>query len=294
MGLLYADAKRLLTSQRSGVCFEHTLAVSRQQLYLHRAELESLRRMHPGPRPVLEGYQFGEYADRFFKEVIGVGTLETVDASAYEGASIVHDLNQPVPQELWERFDAVVEAGSLEHVFNFPVAIANLMKMVKVGGSVFLTTVANNLCGHGFYQFSPELIYRVFSPENGFEGTTIVFLEAGSPSVELAPITRSYEVTDPKTVGGRVGLQSKTPVMMMAESRKVRRTELFQTAPQQSDYVTAWQKDGQVDETSRGLARSLARNVFQSLPQAWRRKLEGARISREYSFANKRFYRALR
>ena len=149
----------------------------------------------------LDGYRFGEYADRFWRDILGVRDLSTIDNSDYEGASIVHDLNRPVPPELWEGFDAVVEAGSLEHIFNFPVAIANLMKMVRVGGTIFLTTVANNLCGHGFYQFSPELIYRVFSPENGFDNTSVVFLEAGSPSVELVPITRSYEVADPKIVG---------------------------------------------------------------------------------------------
>jgi hypothetical protein len=47
----------------------------------------------------------------------------------------------------------VIETGSLDHIFNFPVAISNLMQMTRVGGSVFLTTVANNLCGHGFSGF---------------------------------------------------------------------------------------------------------------------------------------------
>jgi hypothetical protein len=29
-------------------------------------------------------------------------------------------------------------------------------------------TPANNQMGHGFYQFSPELFFRVFSQENGY------------------------------------------------------------------------------------------------------------------------------
>ena len=60
-------------------------------------------------------------------------------------------------------------------IFNFPVAIRNLMRMAKVGGQVFLTTPANNFCGHGFYQFSPELAYRIFALENGFEPASVVF-----------------------------------------------------------------------------------------------------------------------
>jgi hypothetical protein len=293
MGLLYADARRLLKAQQSGVSFERTLTVGRQQICLHPSELAELRRMRPGHGSLLDGYRFGEYADRFWRDVLGVRDLATIDNSDYEGASIVHDLNRPVPPELWERFDAVVEAGSLEHIFNFPVAIANLMKMVRVGGTVFLTTVANNLCGHGFYQFSPELIYRVFCPENGFDGTRVVFLEAGSPSVELVPITRSYEVADPKIVGCRVGLQSKTPIMMMVESRRIRRMEPFGSTPQQSDYVTAWEKPGQGAVASRSRARRLAGSAFRSLPEAWRQKVERFRISRQYSLANRRFYRIL-
>jgi hypothetical protein len=293
MGLLYADARRLVNAKRSGVSFECTLTVSRQQIYLHKAELASLRKMFPAGATLLENYRFGEYADRFWQEMIGVGTLETIDASAYEGASIIHDLNQPVPRELWGRFDAVVEAGSLEHIFNFPTAIANIMKLVKVGGAVFLTTVANNLCGHGFYQFSPELIYRVFSPENGFDATSVVFLEAACPSVELAPIASSYGVIDPRTAGCRVGLQSKRPVMMMVESRKTRETELFQTTPQQSDYVTAWQKSGKAGDSPRSGARNLIRSAFQALPETWKRRVERVRMNRQYSLANRRFYRVL-
>jgi hypothetical protein len=253
----------------------------------------TLRRLRPAGVPVLAGYQFGEYADRFWREVMGAGSLETIDASECEGATIIHDLNRDVPPELHEKFDVVVEAGSLEHIFYFPVAIANLMKMVRVGGTVFLTTIANNLCGHGFYQFSPELIYRVFSPENGFEGTKVVFLKGASPSVELSPITRSFEVADPKVVGGRVGLQSKTPILMMVESRKTRQANLFGSTPQQSDYVTAWQKTRASSEASQSVARSLVRSVAKTLPQALLRKLECSRLTRLYSLANRRFYRAV-
>jgi hypothetical protein len=111
----------------------------------------------------LPNYKWGEYADRFFKECLGVSDVNSLDYSSYEGADILHDLNQPVPANLKGRFDAVVEGGSLEHIFHFPIAVANLMQMTKVGGTIFASTVSNNLCGHGFYQFSPELIFRAIS-----------------------------------------------------------------------------------------------------------------------------------
>ena len=93
MGLLYADVDRLWTKQQSGVSFARTLTVSRQQLYLHDPELQDLRRRHPMRESLLAGYRFGEYSDRFWKEVMGLDHVHTLDFSDYEGAGIVHDLN---------------------------------------------------------------------------------------------------------------------------------------------------------------------------------------------------------
>jgi hypothetical protein len=94
--------------------------------------------------------------------------------------------------------------------------------------------------GHGFYQFSPELMFRVFSEPNGFAVHKILLVEAGYPSVELTRNHTVYEVTDPKHVRERVGLISKKPVMMMVEATKTREAQMFATAPLQSDYVAMW------------------------------------------------------
>jgi 2-polyprenyl-3-methyl-5-hydroxy-6-metoxy-1,4-benzoquinol methylase len=110
-------------------------------------------------------YALGDHADGFCREFLGVAELDSIDYSAYEGATIMHDPNRPLPDELRGKFDAIIECGTLEHVFNFPVAIGNLMEMLKVGGYLFMTTVGNNLFGHGFYQFSAEIMYRIFTIE---------------------------------------------------------------------------------------------------------------------------------
>jgi len=224
--------------------------------------------------------------------------VETLDYSDYEGATVVHDMNTPIPERLRERFDAVIEAGSLEHVFQFPVAIQNLMRMTKTGGNVFLTTVANNLCGHGFYQFSPELMYRIFSPENGFEAPRVVLLEGTYPWVELTPFRAAYAVTDPARVGERVGLQSWHPVMMTVDAKKIRDVLPFAAAPQQSDYVVAW--EGGADPQSRSgggtsgsAAKRLLKRIFTALPLAWQQHILGYRSKRQFSFSNTRFYRRL-
>lgn len=303
MGLTYYDARRLWEARLAGVSFETILTCSHLQLFLHAPELEALRRQHrlkaaPALETPLANYQFGEYADRFWHEFLGAKNVETMDYSTYENASIVHDLNAPVPAGLHSRFDAVIEAGSLEHIFNFPVAMANLMRMVKPGGWIFLTTPANNLCGHGFYQFSPELIYRVFSPQNGFDKTSIVFLEASFPSVERTPMRAAYRVADPAEVRSRVMLVSQRPVLMVVESQRVREAEPFSTPPQQSDYVAAWEAGvpgapaGNRPRVESGL-KSLARRVYKGLPAGVRFRIEGQRERNEANFNNQGLYQKL-
>ena len=236
---------------------------------------------------MLQGYQWGNYSDDFFKECLGVAELTTVDASAYEGATRVHDMNSPIPQEMWNQFDAVIDAGSLEHIFNVPVALANMMRAACVGGRVFITTPANNLCGHGFYQFSPELMYRVFSPENGFEVKQVNFLRAPFPGVELAPIRKFYRVTDPSAVTRRVGLQSSDAAMMQVEAVKREDVEPFKKPPQQSDYAAQWNQEAGARSS---MERLLKDRIAPRIPAWIKGRLLGHYIKRRYSYKNHSFY----
>lgn len=237
MGIIYRQAKMLMDAHQAGVRMDRILTIGRQSLLLYAPEVRAIRKIFPG---ALADYKWGEYADRLFKECLGASKVSALDYSSYEGADLLHDLNQPIPNDLKARFDVVIEAGSLEHIFNFPIAIANVMQMTKVGGIMFVSTVSNNLCGHGFYQFSPELIFRVFSAENGFELGKVLALEARYPGIELAPISNAFEVADPAMVGGRVGLMTKRPIMLFFTARKVAETTLFARPPMQSDYSVAW------------------------------------------------------
>ncbi len=60
--------------------------------------------------------------------------MQSVDATSYEGATDQHDLNEGLPGRFRGRFDAVIDGGTLEHVFNLPVALKASMDAVKVGG----------------------------------------------------------------------------------------------------------------------------------------------------------------
>ncbi len=292
MGISYCTAKILCDARQSGASFRHMLTVGRQTLALHPPELRKLRRAFDpqGSSSVwraLAKHLRNEYADRFYRDFLGNETLDVLDLSSYEGATITHDLNCPVPESLWNRFDAVIDGGSLEHVFNFPVAIESLMRMTKLGGSIFLINPANNLCGHGFYQFSPELMFRIFSAEHGFDLKQVLLLQARFPCVERLPARKAYRVKDPASVHERVGLMSRHPVMMVVEAKRISEQPPFATAPQQSDYLEKWA--GAVPGPATN-TRRLRHRILASLPWALRQRILGHMESCRSSLLNTRFY----
>jgi len=221
MGILIQCARFLKASPIRG----RVLMLGRQNLYVVPDDLENLC---PGLAP-------SEYAEPLLT-YLGAEKVDSLDASNYEGATILHDLNQPVPDSLHGQFDTVIDAGTLEHVFHFPVALASCMKMLKVGGHLLIHNGCNNWCGHGFYQFSPELFFRTLSPDNGFEIARCVLHE----DYAAAPW---YEVTDPLKAGQRVELINSLPTMISVLARKTADVEPFALAPQQSDYVPLWSQD---------------------------------------------------
>jgi SAM-dependent methyltransferase len=157
--------------------------------------------------------------------------VDSVDASPYENARLIHDMNVPWPEASAERgsYDAVLDFGCLEHVFNFPVAWRNCVDLCRVGGHVVHALPANNLSGHGFYQFSPELFFNLYQPAHGFELRGLYFA--------LKAERRTWwRVANPMEVKRRVNLCNSHEVYMLVLERKLREPGPL-AAPQQSDYA---------------------------------------------------------
>jgi hypothetical protein len=230
-------AKFLVSAHERGVKFTQTLTLGRQAFW-PQAQYKATT------------------AEDFFS-LLGAQKIDSLDASVFEGASIIHDLNEPLPALYREQYDSVFDGGTLEHVFNFPVAIRNAMEAVKIGGHLLLHTPINNCCGHGFYQFSPELFYRVLSEENGFKISQMV-------AFSLFPVTECFEVKDPAQTNGRVEIRyDPHQVLLWVLAQRTRKADIFKAAPQQSDYVSAWQKRDVTKTESQ-------RNFVRRLRDAWR------------------------
>jgi hypothetical protein len=164
---------------------------------------------------------------------LGAEVADSMDASSYEGASIIHDLNRPISEEMKCKYTCVLEYGTLEHVFNFPAALKNTIDMIEVGGHLLTITPANNFMGHGFYQFSPELYYGFLSA-NGFEQIEVYI-------VPYRWLPHLFRVADPRRIRGRVELVNSEPMQMGVIARKAKHLPEM-VVPIQSDYQnTFWE-----------------------------------------------------
>jgi len=159
-----------------------------------------------------------------------------MDNSTYEGATVLHDLNLPITEDMKNKYSVIVDGGTIEHVFNFPAAVKNCMQMLRVGGHFIGFTPANNLCGHGFYQFSPELFFRIFSFKNGFD-VKLMAMHGGDGSKDSTDV---YLVKDPDDVKTRIEFKSKKELSLIVIAEKIKDTDLFSEFPQQSDYASVW------------------------------------------------------
>ena len=228
----------LLEAARDGVSFEHTLTLGRTALGVGRRRLQTA--FQTAGRPLddddARALTADGYADAFLRR-LGAARIDSIDASDYEGATIVHDLNREVPADLDGRFSAVIDGGTLEHVFNVPVALASCVRLLRVGGRFLAMTPCNNYMGHGFYQFSPELFWRVFGDANGFEVERMFVCE-------MAPDAPWYTVADPAALGARVTLRNRRETQLLVQARKCRDVLPGALAVQQSDYVATWRTGG--------------------------------------------------
>ncbi len=238
MGLDINGVKFLLHSLRHGVSFAQTAMIGRQTMLIDAPEFTEFMRKAGEDDAAERAAEFtgeGAYAEPLLK-FLGADEVVSFDASDYESASVVHDFNTPIGDEYKERFSAVLDGGTLEHVFNFPQALMNCMEMLRVGGHFLAITPGNNYFGHGFYQFSPELFFRVFSEANGFEIERMLVFEE-------IPNCDWYEITDPDVIRERVTLVNGVPSLLLIVARRTAVRPIFETIPQQSDYFAMWNSE---------------------------------------------------
>jgi hypothetical protein len=254
----------LLHCRSRGVDFADCATIGRQALYLNAGELKKAfnRHGHPLTSSEVDAVFRGEVS---FAEpllgLLGAKKVDSFDASGYESATVVADFNNPLSDMYREQYSAVIDGGSLEHVFNYPQGLRNAMEMVRPGGHLLLITPTHSRSGHGFYQVSPELFHRTLCELNGY----------APPEVLVSSSRRGawYRVVDPVEVGGRIIIDPKLfSDHLFVLARRIRSVPIFASWPQQSDYVSAWKAPTQnrserIKDRLRKVRHRIPRPLFQ-------------------------------
>jgi hypothetical protein len=154
----------------------------------------------PHPDGMVDPPPPDEYIDfaRLFR-LLGLGELQTLDVSAYEGAEIIADLNLPVPLELTSRFGLIVDGGTMEHVFDIRQGMKNTADMLLPGGRAVHISPMNNYVNHGFVQLSPSL-YQDYYAANGFDDLRGIVI--AQPRAEILSTDWNFVEYDHATMCG--------------------------------------------------------------------------------------------
>lgn len=121
---------------------------------------------------------------RVFFEMLGIKEYMDLDKFDSDNPALLHDLNEPVPPELEERFGLVFDGGTVEHIFDVRQVMENITRMLKVRGCV--VHICSFGMDHGFYAFSPGFFYDFYAV-NGFDDFECFLLE-----VDFSNIASTY------------------------------------------------------------------------------------------------------
>lgn len=180
-----------------------------------------------------------KYSETFISR-LGFSSVDSLDFSDFESASVIHDLSTPVGDDLSERFDVIYDGGTCEHVFELPTAFRNIDKMLRPGGVLIGHSPCNNWINHGFYQISPEMVYGFWQKAMGYSVLDLV-LQPTLPAfaARIARTTNPIETGVRPRVRGN--LPQNSPIIIHYVVRKPLTGGVSGRA-YQTDYVQKWDR----------------------------------------------------
>jgi len=197
--------------------------------------------------------QYGPFCELYLMGQLGATSVDSYDTSPYEGASHLADLNKPITSPA--QYDTIIDFGTTEHIYNVAQVFENISLLCACGGQILHVSPANNFCGHGFFQFSPELYFSLYSEENGYRETE-VFL------ADLDNTRHWFSVTRPQ-LGERAQSTSKSPLYVLC--RTVMHNRNLRHEVQQSDYIHSWATTPPESQAQSSLFRT-AKKLVKSSP----------------------------
>jgi hypothetical protein len=198
--------------------FNKTISLGRQQI-------------HTDTKSFFGGTSYHLWCEELLINEFKSTTVDSMDISNFEGANIIHDLNKIVDDKnIIGAYDTVLDIGTLEHLFNINNALINVSKLCKVGGQIIHVLPTNQQCGHGFWQFSPELFFSLYTEKNGYSDTEVFTANY---------LSGDFEKLNKPENGQRLLIHSESPTYVAVRT-KLRCENFSHQNVQQSDYIPQW------------------------------------------------------
>jgi hypothetical protein len=103
---------------------------------------------------------------KYLFSLLGSKEIKHLDFSSHENAEITFNLNNPIKKKLHNKFNNIIDMGSIEHIADPYTVLTNYIKMLKNKGFIIIQTQASNMVDHGFYSFSPCFFFDFFAANN--------------------------------------------------------------------------------------------------------------------------------
>ncbi len=231
MGIDKTTLEFILFSQKymniSGI---NILSLGRQQIHIDQNDMNSLFKKY-NLTHLIGRFNIYDYSETFFKTLFNTDlNVDSIDNSHYEGATIVQNMNVPI--KISKKYQYIFDGGTIEHIFNLPQVIENVINMLEIGGLFVSITCNNNFSGHGMYQLSPEFFLSSLNKKYGMK---IESLFIGKVNTEFETW---IDVNDYKDGRNCTKFDGNDPVYILTISRKIEnlRESLVYNSPNQYSY----------------------------------------------------------
>jgi hypothetical protein len=107
MGISLSSARFLVSELRQGVNLSRTLALGRQGVFIQYNQYKDI-----GLLLNVETPRYATFAENLFNR-LGAEALDVLGTSSYEGATLIHDLNQPLPRNFSKNWSCVTPPGKI-------------------------------------------------------------------------------------------------------------------------------------------------------------------------------------
>ena len=235
MGIDITSLHSILISQKYIFKKTNMLTLGRQCIHINSQSYNDILNFHNIPI----NNSYSSHCETLFNN-LGFSSIDSIDNSSYENANIIHDLNKKI--NVIKKYDYIYDGGTIEHVFNIPQLFDNVVNLLEIDGIFCSVTCNNNLSGHGFYQFSPEIFLSSFTPQYGMQLLELHIAKVNTEMTEWIDV-KSYGSDSTGRNTSRFLSNDLIYIITIAKKISELKNSFVEFAPQQYSYEKIdWKK----------------------------------------------------